>query len=84
MSHCYQSVLHSLDKCGRGQRKRLKTVDMFCVVTTTPVFWYFTFENLIKFNLISLFTDLLFYRKLREKQNPRMTICLSNGKGMGM
>lgn len=37
ISHCYQSVLYSLDMC--GQRKRLKTVDiMFYIIITVPGF----------------------------------------------
>lgn len=52
------NVLHSLDLC--GQRKRLKTVVvMFSIIITVPVFWYFVFENLIKYNLICLVTDFL-------------------------
>lgn len=82
MRHRNQNVLHFLDLC--GQRKRLKTIDSIFYVIITPVFWYFAFENLIKYNLICLFTDFPFHRKLRERQNPRMTICPSNGRGMGM
>lgn len=46
MSHCYQSVLHSLNLC--RLRKRLKTVDtMFYIIIPIPVVWYFMFVNLI-------------------------------------